>query len=147
MTTSSSPRHHQVEMSIGGSTALVDEGLAPLIEGLWLLGIATRFSCQCTTRRINLMRQPRNVAYIMFPDPSDLLRMMGLFVGTDLDPRRRRSAWTYELFPRFDDEPDDGATAGSVGLHPVLYIPVEQLDTVTDVVRRSAQLVSQLGAA
>lgn len=124
-------------MVASGWSALVDEGLAPLIEGLWVLGIRTRYSCERSTRRINLMRHPRDVAYLMFPDPSDLLRMMALFVDTELDPRQRRSEWTYELFPRYAA---DALTGEPVGLHPVVYIPVEQVGTVTDTVRRTAGL-------
>lgn len=125
------PRHPQVRLTVDGFTVEVDELLAPLIEGLWLLGIRTRFSCQSVTRKLNLVREPREWFYVMFADAEDLRRMMALFVGTPLDPTLRTSSWRYELYPEFRDSTDDLST---VGLHPVVLIPVEQMSQVAAVV-------------
>jgi hypothetical protein len=133
-------KHRQVEVTVRTVSAYIDEQLAPLIEGLWRLGIATRFSCQSSSRQLNLMRRPRELFYVMFADTEDLRRMLELFVNTPLDPRHRRSLWRYELFPKFHDEPDSDNT--SVGLHPVVFIPVEQIVDVVRVVQRAASDVS-----
>ena len=60
------PRHPQVRVAVDATTVLVDVQLAPLIEGLWQLGISTRVSCQSTTRQLNLMRRPHEMFYVMF---------------------------------------------------------------------------------
>ena len=123
------PRHPQVQVTVDAATALVDEQLAPFIEGLWQLGISTRFSCQSTIRQLNLMPRPRNMFYVMFSDAEDLRRMLELFVNTPLDPTLRSSLWRYELYPRFSD--DSAQDGDGVILHAVVFIPVEHLAEVT----------------
>ena len=133
----SAQRHPTVQVTVNGTSAPIDEAIAPLIEGLWQLGIRTRASCQDRVYRLNLMRNERHGFYIMFADTEDLRRMMTLFVDGLLDPRRHGTGWQYQLFPRFDDVPTAPGDP-VVGLHPVVVIPIEHLDFVTSTVCAAA---------
>ena len=124
---------------MGEWRADVDERLAPLIEALWTLGIRTIYSCQSAFLKMNLMRERREMFYVMFPDTEDLRRMLSLFVDTPYDPRRLQTTWHFGLFTRFEPpgtEPGDPV----VGLQPIVYLACEHLDAVTTIARLHAGL-------
>ena len=131
-----SPRHQQVTVRVAHCSAEIDEGVAPLIEALWQLGIRTVHSCQSITRTFNLMREPDERFYVMFDEVDDLRRMLGLFVDTPLDPRRLITTWQFALFVRGDDT--QVAELPEVGLRPVVYVPVRHLAAITSIAQQHA---------
>jgi hypothetical protein len=85
--------HRQVK----ASRAVVDEGLAPLLELVWAAGIDTQFSCQGT---------PSGNASIVFPDVDSALRFMSITM--------ERSHWYNRLTMKLM-EPIESVTYGGVG--------------------------------
>lgn len=91
--------HQQTELRVGPRHALVDAGIAPLIEQLWLAGIGTDLSCE---------ENKPGIAWIDFTSPRDARRFLNIVARYDRDEdslydRAMRGeghpspAWTYDL--------------------------------------------------
>jgi hypothetical protein len=70
------PKHKQVRVQVGNWCADVDEGIAPLIEQIWLANIDTALSCQ--------ENQP-GIVWIFFPSPTDARRFLSIVALYDWD--------------------------------------------------------------
>lgn len=85
--------HKQVCVRVGHREADVDEGIAELIEQLWLADIGTGLSCE--------ENQP-GIAWIDFDTPRDARRFLTIVVkyesGADsLYKRATESEWQYDI--------------------------------------------------
>jgi hypothetical protein len=84
------PIHPQVLVEHEGSTAYVDQELAPLIKELWRAGIATNASCQ--------EHEGTNKVWIEFGQPDDARRFLNRALPQDSSPGsmwRRATDWGF----------------------------------------------------
>lgn len=95
------PEHRQVLLRAGHQTAEVDEGIAPLIEQVWLADIETTLSCE---------ENKPGIAWIDFESPQDARRFLNIVArferkSDSLYHRVLRCdgypfpAWTYDIHP------------------------------------------------
>lgn len=68
--------HPTVRVTVGDREADIDEAMAPLVEGLWKLGIETQSSCQGS---------PGRRGHLTFPDPGYAAQFLNV-VGAEFDP-------------------------------------------------------------
>ena len=80
-------RHPQVVVTLGARTALVDAGLAPLIEQLWRAGIDTRQCCEA--------HSATGKVWISFPTATDAELFLNAVVSTDQTGWARAQTWSF----------------------------------------------------
>lgn len=116
--------HPQTAVAVHGKVAFIDEGIAPLVRGLWRAGINTAWSCQGGSRGKTLAVD--NLAYVAFSWAADRHRF-----ATSL-PTRLRPGWCWET----DHE--------IRGMYDVVRFPAADLPWLT---AQFARPVSPVGAS
>ncbi len=133
MTTDDLPaltRHPQTKIAHNTTTALVDEGIAPLILALWRHGITTHASCQGDSER---------TAYITFGSGADADRFVALIhpwrLACALHPGQppQASPWRWRANQADDDvvwvhvafPPTELAAITAAAEHPDTRTPSE----------------------
>ena len=101
--------HPQVVVTVGARTALVDAGLAPLIEQLWRAGIDTRQSCEA--------HSATGKVWISFPTATDAELFLNAVVSTDQTGWARAETWSFGQYESAA-QPLPGSTAYEQGDHP-----------------------------